>query len=154
MSTILQKYGAGIASLLIVLMTAVSILPAEPSYVDLFQLLVLGLSGLVMFIVPLVKTWKYAGALKILIEVLAVIIIALIPFFANGVPTREQWILIGIAVLKAAATQLGIIIRTDVPIITAPGLVLDPASVTNSVITKVEDQNNKSIFTGGSNGNI
>lgn len=127
MSTILQKYGAAIASFVVVLLTALSVLPAEPTWTDVLQLVVLIASAIGVFIVPLAQgSWAARG--KMIVELVGVLVVALIPFFANGVPTREQIIIIAVALIKAAATQLGVIIRTDVPV-AGTALVADPASV-------------------------
>jgi len=126
MSTILQKYGSGIVSFLVVLLTAVTLMPSAPSYVDIFQLVALAASSFVMFLVPLLKG-GWVGGLKVGVELVGVLVVALIPFFALGVPTKEQIVVIVIALLKAASTQLGIIIRTDST--SSTGLVPDPASI-------------------------
>lgn len=126
MSTILQKYGAAIASFLVVLLTAISVLPAVPTIVDILQLVVLGLSSVAMFFVPLLQG-KWAAGAKVGVELVGVLLVALIPFFINGVPTADQIVLIILALIKAGATQLGVTIRTDVPV--SNGLVADPASV-------------------------
>jgi ABC-type sugar transport system substrate-binding protein len=126
MSTIFQKYGASIASFLVVLLTALSVLPAKPTTVDLLQLVVLILSAVGVFWVPLLKG-KWAAGGKVGVELASVLLVTLIPFFVGGTPTREQIVVILIALIKAGATQLGVLIRTDVPV--AGGLVPDPASV-------------------------
>jgi hypothetical protein len=126
MSTIFQKYGAAVASFVVVLLTALSVLPANPSIVDILQLVVLVASAVGIFFVPLLKgSWAAGG--KMAVELVGVLVIALIPFFVNGVPSREQIVVIIIALIKAGATQLGVIIRTDVPV--TGGLVPDPDSL-------------------------
>jgi len=126
MSTIMQKYGAALASFLVVLLTALSVLPTVPEIVDILQLSVLVASAVGIFFVPLLKG-KWAAGGKMAVEMVGVLLIALIPFFIDGVPSREQIIIIIIALIKAGATQLGVSIRTDIPV--SNGLVADPDSL-------------------------
>lgn len=135
MSTVLQKYGASIASFLVVLLTALSVLPTKVSLVDILQLIVLIASAVGVFFVPLLKgKWKAGG--KLAVELGSILLVTAIPFFLTGIPSREQWVIILIALIKAGATYLGVVIRTEVPIPQAPTLVLDPAaSVTNDTVT-------------------
>jgi hypothetical protein len=122
----MQKYGAALASFLVVLLTALSVLPTVPEIVDILQLSVLVASAVGIFFVPLLKG-KWAAGGKMAVEMVGVLLIALIPFFIDGVPSREQIIIIIIALIKAGATQLGVSIRTDIPV--SNGLVADPDSL-------------------------
>lgn len=126
MSTILQKYGASLASFLVVLLTALSVLPTKVSTVDILQLLVLLASAVGIFFVPLLRG-RWAAGGKMSVELLGVLVITLIPFYVAGTPSREQIIIIVIALIKAGATQLGVTIRTEVPM--SGGLVVDAESV-------------------------
>lgn len=126
MSTLFQKYGAALGSFLVVLLTALSVLPTKVSVVDILQLVVLLASAIGIYFVPLLSG-KWAAGGKMTVELIGVLVIALIPFFVNGAPSRDQIIIIIIALIKAGATQLGVAIRTEMPV--SNGLVPDAVSV-------------------------
>jgi len=126
MSTLLQKYGAGILSFLVALLTAVQVLPTNPSLVDVLNIAILAASSFVMFIVPLLKG-AWVGGLKVGVELAGALAIAFLPFALNTEWNQTTLALVIIALIKAGATQLGITIRSETPV--AGGLVADPASV-------------------------
>lgn len=111
MSSIISKYGAAIFSFAITLLTIVSSLK-DTSFASLFQLIPLIITSLLVLIVPLIKG-PWAGAIKTGIEIIGVIAVLLIPYVVAGTITVPQLLVVGVAILKAVATQLGIIIRLD-----------------------------------------
>lgn len=105
----------GLLSFFIVALTAIQGLKDFGIVSDL-QLAVMIISSAVVIIVPLVKaTW--AGALKTGLDIVGAIVVILIPFiglWVNGAPiTRDAVVLIIIAIIKAAATEFGVQVRTD-----------------------------------------
>lgn len=125
MSTIIQKYGVGIFSFLIAVLTAVQVME-HWGLVDILQLAVIVITGFTAYILPLVdKAWQ--GALKTGADVVGVALLLVIPYVVEGHITGPQIVLVVIGVIKALATEFGVQIRTD-PIVTpAPNAVIDPA---------------------------
>jgi hypothetical protein len=105
----------GVLSFTVVILTAVQGLKDFGLISDL-QLVALAVSSAVVIVVPLVHT-AWAGALKTGLDLVGAVVVILIPFIAlwvNGSPiTRDAVVLIIIAIVKAAATEFGVQVRTD-----------------------------------------
>lgn len=105
----------GVLSFVVVILTAVQGLKDFGLISDL-QLVALAVSSAVVIVVPLVHT-AWAGALKTGLDLVGAVVVILIPFVAlwvNGSPiTRDAVVLIIIAIVKAAATEFGVQVRTD-----------------------------------------
>jgi hypothetical protein len=113
----LKKYAPGIFSFLTVLFGAVQpLVSAGASALNLttgLQLAVLVASSITTYLVPLLPSgWQ--GAAKTGLEVVGVVAAAVIPFGLNGHITQEQLLIVGVAVIKALATEFGVQIRTSV----------------------------------------
>lgn len=89
-------------------------------------------STILVFIVPLTSS-KWQGALKTGLEVVSVAATVAIPFIVDGKIDKSQWVLVGVAVLKALATEFGVQIRTDV----VDGGTVDLSSPSVASITSV-----------------
>lgn len=80
--------------------------------VVLLQLAALTIGSALTYFLPLAGA-RWQGVFKFLGEILLTIIALVIPYFISGHITRAEVLLVIIGVIKAAATQLGIVIRTD-----------------------------------------
>jgi len=123
MSTIIQKYGVGIFSFLIAVLTAVQVM-AHWGLVDILQLAVIVITGFTAYLLPLVnKAWQ--GGLKTGADVLGVLVLLVIPYAVAGHITGPQIVLVVIGVIKALATEFGVQIRTDPTVVPSAGVVVD-----------------------------
>jgi hypothetical protein len=116
-NTLLQKYAPTIASALVLILPAVDVLSKNPSPITVLQFLALLITTLTTF--SLVAPWKQ------IIEWAGVIVAAVLPLALTGEITWANWAFVAVAVVKAAATHLGVIIRKDD---TAPALATVEAS--------------------------
>jgi hypothetical protein len=131
MNTVFKKWGAGIFGLLIVTLTAV----AGVKTFDLVTILQLGAlfaSTIVSVGVVGLLPGKWPGAVKTCVDLLGAAIALVLPYaIAHGI-TWNEVILVLIGVIKAAATELGVNIRTDNIIdATGSGAPTDPAVITS-----------------------
>lgn len=85
--------------------------------------------------VPLVRG-PWAGALKTGFAVLGAIGATVAPFFVDGaLPSPEQWVTVGIAVVNAIGIQVGVSIRTDE--VKKAGAILDAGTAVPGVPVNV-----------------
>lgn len=131
MNTVIKKYGAGIFGLLIIVLTAVAGVK-DFNLVTILQLVALFVSSVVSVGIVGVLPGKWPGALKTIAELVGTAIALVLPFALAGAITWNEILLVVIGVIKAAATEFGVAIRTD-GVIDATGssaTVADPAVVT------------------------
>jgi hypothetical protein len=76
------------------------------------QFAVLIVTSATTYVLPILTRFRWSGALKTGLEILGVVATVLIPFAVNGSITRDQVLLIAVAVIKALATEFGVQIRT------------------------------------------
>jgi hypothetical protein len=113
MDAVIKKYGVGIASFLVAILTAIQVMN-HFGLVDLLQLAVLVITSFTAYILPLLnKAWQ--GGLKTGADILGAAILLVIPFAVAGHITGPQIVLVIIGIIKAAATEFGVQIRTDTP---------------------------------------
>jgi len=133
MNTVLKKYGAGIFGLLIVVLTAVSAVKTF-DLVTFLQLSALFLSTVVSVGLVSLLPGKWPGATKTLVDLAGAAIALVLPYAISHQITWSEVILVLIGVIKAAATEFGVQIRTD-------GLIVSPsnsATVDDKGVAKVE----------------
>jgi hypothetical protein len=114
MNTTINRYAPALLSFAVLVIGGVQVaLEAGPiSWVILAQLLVMTVTTATTYLAPLVgEQWR--GKVKTGLEILGVVITLALPYIAAGKITPAEVLLVLVAVLKAGATQLGIIIRTD-----------------------------------------
>lgn len=140
MNTVVKKYGAGIFGLLIVTLTAVSGLQ-DFSLVSILQLVALFLSTVVSVGIVGLLPGKWPGGVKTGVDLLGAAIALVLPYAVQGHITWNEIVLVIIGVIKAAATEFGVAIRTDGLVqATGTGTSNDPAVVTSVAPTHlVED---------------
>jgi len=113
MNTVFQKYATAILSLSVLLLGAVgTALHGTVSAVDILQLVILFLGGIVTYIVPLLPG-GWSGGLKTGVGIAAAAVALVIPYVTQGSITTAQILLVVVGVIQAAATQLGVAIRID-----------------------------------------
>lgn len=114
MNVIIQKYGVGIFSFLISVLTAVQVMN-HFGLVDILQLVVIIITSFTAYMLKLFPTgWR--GGLKTGADVLGILVLAAIPLVLTGMFTGPQIVLVIIGVIKALATEFGVQIRTDAAI--------------------------------------
>lgn len=122
MNTVMQKYGVGVASFLVSILTAVQVMTSY-GLADILQLAVLVLTSFTAFLLPLLGGhWR--GVLKTGADIIGAAVMLVIPFAVVGHITGPQIVLVVIGIIKAAATEFGIHIRLDPSLSTpveAPG---------------------------------
>lgn len=130
MSTIFQKYAAALLPFFILVIGASqTVLKEGPvDWVAILTFAILVLGAVVTFIVKLLPSATWQGALKTGIAILTTILSALLPFVLPGGfdPSVNVPIII-VAVLNALATEFGVQIRTTQ--VTSTGVAPDPASL-------------------------
>lgn len=139
MNTVIQKYGVGIFSFVIAVLTAVQLMSSY-TLVDILQLAVIIVTAVTSFLLPLLDAgWR--GALKTGFDVLGVALLLVIPYALTGHITGAQIVLVAVGVIKALATELGVYIRVD-PSIPTPvvvtGAVYPPNVATGGVAEAVK----------------
>lgn len=122
MNTTLNRYAPALLSFLVLVFGGLQAAVASGplTWVVLAQLAVLTLTTATTYLVPLVgETWR--GKVKTGVELVGVVLVLLLPYIAVGRITAAEVLLVAVAVIKAGAAQLGVIIRTDpVPLVEAP----------------------------------
>jgi hypothetical protein len=142
MNSVIQKYGSGIFSFMFAVLTGLSALQfGQGNLTVSLQVIPIVVTGLVTWIIPLTKG-KWAGGWKTGLDILSVIAVVLLPIvMGNPWPwSKAIWILVGISILKASATEFGVYIRVnETP--TATNLVtnLPSAAIPNSGTAAVTD---------------
>jgi hypothetical protein len=115
--SILQEYGTGIFSVIFSLLTALTTIQfIGGSFAEALQLIPIVVTGLVTWIIPLSKS-KWAGMWKTGLDLLSIVAVIVLPFVLTSPDPLSwpfmTWVLIGLALTKASATELGIYIRTN-----------------------------------------
>lgn len=112
---VLQKYATALLSLAVLVLGALATaLTGVVSAVDIIQLVTLFLGGIVTFIVPLLAGgWR--GGVKTGVAIATTILSAIVPFVVAGHITPAQVVLVVVAAINAAATELGVQIRLASP---------------------------------------
>lgn len=114
---ILQRYAAAINSVVIVVLSALLAIPSGMlNWTSATQLVSIGLSGVLLYILPLLNvSWR--GILKTGVAIVGAAVAAGFPIFqtvVDGQPFKPIYIaLIVLAVAHALGTQVGVDIRTD-----------------------------------------
>lgn len=133
MSTIFQKYAAALLPFFILVVGASQTVlhfgadqPVDWNAIITFAIVVLG--AIVTFIVKLLPSAKWQGALKTGVAILTTILSALLPFVLPGGFDPDVSVpIIIVAVLNAIATEFGVQIRTSDNAVSG-GVVPDPES--------------------------
>lgn len=134
MNTVFKKYGAGIAGFLIVILTAVGNVK-EFNLVTVLQLLALFLSTLISVGIIGLLPGKWPGVGKTLVDLGGAAIALILPYAISHGITWNEIILVVIGVIKAAATEFGVQIRTDSITVGSAEQVLDVKALPESVGT-------------------
>lgn len=131
---IINRWMAGLLTLAIVALTGwQAVLPEGVTATEGWQFAGLVAASVASIGVPLLEG-KWAAGLKVAMAVLGAAFAALVPL-ATGGYTPDAWVVVGLAVLNAAAVQLGVGIRAD----SAAAALADP-KVPNAVIAQVDPQ--------------
>jgi len=114
---ILQKYMAGINSLIIVVLSAVVAIPSGMlDFTSGAQIVAVALSGVMLYIFPLVNA-KWKGVLKTGTALLGAAVATAFPLFQvvieGGAWEPIYIVLIALAIAHALAVQLGVDVRVD-----------------------------------------
>lgn len=111
-TTLLQKYAPTILSTLVLILPAADVLAKNPTPVAVLQFVALITTSLTTF--ALVAPWKQVA------EWVGVVVAAVLPLAITGELTWANWALVAVAVVKAAATHLGVGLRKDATVAPAP----------------------------------
>lgn len=133
MNTVIKKYGAGVASFIILVLTAISPITVW-NLVSILQLVSLIASSILSVRVLDLLPGKWPGAFKTGVDLLGAAVALILPYAISGHITQSEIILVIVGVIKAAATEFGVIIRTDnVVQATGVGTSASPAVITSLV---------------------
>lgn len=141
MNTVLKKYGAGLFSLVILILTAVAPITVW-NLVSVLQLASLVLSSILSVGVLGLLPGKWPGGLKTGIDILGAAVALVLPFAIQGHISQSEIILVVIGVIKAAATEFGVVIRTDSVAVGTADTVVDSAALkvkTPAVVTSATE---------------
>lgn len=109
----MNRYAAALLSIAIVILTAFVAVPeGTQSPATIGQLVVLGCTAVVTYLVPLLDI-RWAGILKTLTAVVGGVITALVPFWTAGHITTVQVAIVVLAALNAVAVEVGVQLRLD-----------------------------------------
>lgn len=108
--TLAQRYAPVIASALVLILPAFDILARNPTPIAILQFITLVVTTVTTFQLP--DRWKQIA------EWVGVVVTAVLPLAISGEVTWANWAVVAVAVVKAAATHLGVVIRKD-PVIDA-----------------------------------
>jgi hypothetical protein len=119
-SSTFQKYAVAIFSVLLtgfggVTALTVALHASTPTIVKVSAVVAFGillLGAVLRYAVPVVPA-RWQGAAKVSVGVVIAVAVAVVPFFTGGFNLATDLPLIGIAVLEALATQLGVTVRVD-----------------------------------------
>jgi predicted outer membrane lipoprotein len=113
--TLFAKYAATLLPALGILFGVLNIILADELIDDTEKgQLIAVVAGLVLtYLLPLLKTWRWAAALKVGASVVAAVATLIIPTFTGGF-NANTLLIFGVAVLNALATELGVDMRKDV----------------------------------------
>lgn len=114
MNTTVQKYAPALLSFVVLVVGGLqAAVAAGPlTWVVLVQLAILTATTASTYLAPLAgERWR--GAIKTGLEILGVVLVLVLPYVALGRITPAEVLLVIVAIIKAAAAQLGVIIRTD-----------------------------------------
>ncbi len=103
--TLAQRYAPVIASALVLILPAFDILARNPTPIAILQFITLVVTTVTTFQLP--DRWKQIA------EWVGVVVTAVLPLAIAGEVTWANWAVVAVAVVKAAATHLGIEIRKD-----------------------------------------
>lgn len=124
---VINRWMAAFLTLAVVALTAwQAILPEGVSAQEAWQFGGLLVASIGSIGVPLLEG-KWAAGLKVSVAIAGAAFAAVVPFAVGGY-TPEAWVVIGLAVLNAAAVQLGVSVRVD----SAAAALADP-KVANSI---------------------
>lgn len=108
-----QKYAVGLLSLAVTLVTALSVTAAGPwTLAVVLGVVVVGLQGVVAYIVPLLPG-GWAGGLKTGLAVVLAVLAAILPLLTGTAWTFSNTLVVILAGINALAVQLGVAIRSD-----------------------------------------
>lgn len=126
MNTTAQKYAPALLSFVVLVVGGLqAAVAAGPlTWVVLVQLAILTVTTGSTYLAPLVGE-KWRGAFKTGLELVGVVLVLALPYVALGRITPAEVLLVVVAVIKAGAAQLGVVIRTDPTI--APAVMRGPA---------------------------
>jgi hypothetical protein len=113
MTTVFQKYAVAIFSFVTLVLGAIQAeVAAGVTPTATWQVVSLGIGGVVTFFVPLVPG-VWSGVLKTGFSILGAAGALAVPYFLDGDINPAGILLVVIGVINIAATQLGVIIRKD-----------------------------------------
>lgn len=104
-SSLVQKYAPVLASALVLILPAVDVLAKNPTPIAILQFVAL--------VIATAGTWGLRGRWKLVVEWGGVVVAAILPLALSGEITWSNWALVAVAVVKALATHLGVVIRKD-----------------------------------------
>lgn len=110
-SVAFQRYAPSLLSFAVFILGVLQSVTAI-NLVVVLQVASLALGSALTLLVPLVDK-KWQGAAKTGLELATTVIALVLPYAIAGVITREQIFIVVIGVIKAAATEFGVQIRTD-----------------------------------------
>lgn len=124
-NSVLQKYAPTILSALVLILPAADVLAKNPTPVAVLQFVALVATSLTTF--ALVAPWKQV------VEWVGVVVAAVLPLAITGELTWANWALVAVAVVKAAATHLGVVIRKDDTAMPVSTTVVNPPAIVTSL---------------------
>lgn len=134
-SSVLQKYAPALGTFLVLILGAVQQIVGHPfTLVVGLQFASLALGSALAILVPLVKG-PWAGAAKTGVEVILTGIALVLPYAITGNITSPEVILVVIGLVKAFATQIGVVIRADDAVASAPTPVVVTAGTPSAIET-------------------
>lgn len=112
--TLFAKYAATLLPALGILFGVLQIILADDLIDDTEkgQLIAVVAGLIITYLVPLLKWWVWSGALKVGASVIAAVATLIVPTFTGGF-NANTWLIFGIALLNALATELGVDMRKD-----------------------------------------
>lgn len=102
---LLQKYAPTILSAVVLIVPAVDVLAKNPTPIAILQFVALVATTLTTYRLP--APWKQ------IVEWAGVIVAAILPLALSGEITWANWALVVVAVVKALAAHLGVVVRKD-----------------------------------------
>jgi hypothetical protein len=104
-NTLLQKYAPTILSALVLVIPAVDVLAKNPTPIAVIQFLAL--------LASTVTTYRLPAPWKQIAEWVGVVVAAVLPLALSGDITWANWAFVIVAIVKALAAHLGVVVRRD-----------------------------------------